>query len=149
MKALIKYLTFVLTLSLLVGCSQEFAPNPGSLLDTDQSPFALKEDEGGDEGAGNNLSFPVIWADGSLSLRHDMTEQPMLKGEFYDRKNALLKTLTQYDYKEYLPGIFRADRFEMVNHQTGKSTTLLWSNYQFKTGLSDRDFDKNSLKRAR
>jgi len=85
MKALIKYLTFVLTLSLLVGCSQEFAPNPGSLLDTDQSPFALREDdEGGDEGAGNNLSLPVIWADGSLSLRHDLTEPPILKGEMYD-----------------------------------------------------------------
>ena len=83
----------------------------------------------------------VVWLDqGHL--------QP-LKVEFYDRKNSLLKTLTQHDYKEYLPGIFRADRFEMVNHQTGKSTTLLWSDYQFKTGLSDRDFDKNSLKRAR
>ena len=72
-----------------------------------------------------------------------------LKIEFYDRKNSLLKTLTQHDYKEYLPGIFRADRFEMVNHQTGKSTTLHWANYAFKTGLSSRDFDKNSLKRAR
>ncbi len=72
-----------------------------------------------------------------------------VKIEFYDRKDSLLKTLNQHDYKEYLPGIFRADRFEMVNHQTGKSTTLLWSNYAFKTGLTDRDFDKNSLKRAR
>lgn len=72
-----------------------------------------------------------------------------LKIEFYDRKNVLLKTLTQHDYKEYLPGIYRAARFEMVNHQTGKSTTLLWSDYQFKTGLSERDFDKNALKRAR
>jgi hypothetical protein len=72
-----------------------------------------------------------------------------VKIEFFDRKNSLLKTLTQHDYKEYLPGIFRADRFEMINHQTGKSTTLQWSNYAFKTGLSSRDFDKNSLKRAR
>ena len=72
-----------------------------------------------------------------------------LKVEFYDRKNALLNTLTQHDYQEYLPGILRADRFEMINHQTGKSTTLLWSNYAFQTGLTDRDFDKNSLKRAR
>lgn len=72
-----------------------------------------------------------------------------VKTEFYDRKNSPLKTLTYFDYKEYLPGIFRADRFEMINHQTGKSTTLMWSNYSFKNGLSDRDFNKNSLKRAR
>jgi hypothetical protein len=37
----------------------------------------------------------------------------------------------------------------MINHQTGKSTSLLWKDYQFGTGLTDRDFDKNSLKRAR
>lgn len=72
------------------------------------------------------------------------------KIEFYDRKNDLLKTLTFHDYKPYLEKPFyRADRFEMENHQTGKSTTLLWSNYRFDTGLTDRDFDRNSLKRAR
>jgi hypothetical protein len=38
---------------------------------------------------------------------------------------------------------------KMVNHQTGKSTDLSWKNYQFKTGLSDSDFNKNTLKRAR
>jgi hypothetical protein len=37
----------------------------------------------------------------------------------------------------------------MENHQTGKSTRLLQSNYKYNTGLSERDFDKNSLKRAR
>lgn len=72
-----------------------------------------------------------------------------LKVEFYDRKDALLKTLTIHDYKQYLDQFWRPDRQEMINHQSKKSTTLLWSNYKFKTGLSDRDFDKNSLKRAR
>jgi hypothetical protein len=37
----------------------------------------------------------------------------------------------------------------MQNHQTGKSTTLTWSNYRFRTGFSERDFDRNTLKRAR
>ena len=72
-----------------------------------------------------------------------------LKIEFYDRKDALLKTLTVYDYKQYLEQYWRADRQEMINHQSKKNTTLLWSNYQFKTGLTNRNFDKNSLKRAR
>lgn len=84
----------------------------------------------------------IVWVDKEIW-------QP-LKIEYYDRKNALLKTLDLHDYKPYLDQPFyRADRFEMQNHQTGKSTSLLWSNYQFKTGLTDRDFDRNALKRAR
>lgn len=72
-----------------------------------------------------------------------------LKIDFYDRKNELLKTLTYHDYKQYLDKYWRADRMEMVNHQTGKATTLVWTDYKFANGLKDRDFDKNSLKRAR
>ena len=37
----------------------------------------------------------------------------------------------------------------MINHQTGKSTELNWENYQFQTGLKDRNFDRDTLKRAR
>lgn len=72
-----------------------------------------------------------------------------LKIDFYDRKKSLLKTLTQHDYKQYLDKYWRPSRLEMVNHQTGKSTTLLWQSYKFKNGFRVRDFDRNSLKRAR
>ena len=72
-----------------------------------------------------------------------------LKIEFYDRKRSLLKTLTQHDYKKYLNKYWRPARLEMVNHQTGKSTTLLWKSYKFKNGFRERDFDRNSLKRAK
>ena len=72
-----------------------------------------------------------------------------LKTEYYDRKNALLKTLTLHDYKQYVGQFWRASSMRMQNHQTGKTTELLWKNYQFRTGLSDRDFDRNSLKNAR
>ncbi len=72
-----------------------------------------------------------------------------LKIDFYDRKNSLLKTLTYHHYKQYLGKFWRSDRMEMINHVTGKGTTLLWTNYKFANGLTDRDFDKNSLKRAR
>lgn len=68
---------------------------------------------------------------------------------FYDRKNSLLKTLTYDGYQQYLDKFWRADQMYMENHQTGKSTTLTWSDYQFRTGLEDRDFNKNSLKRAK
>jgi outer membrane lipoprotein-sorting protein len=83
----------------------------------------------------------LVWIDKQMY-------QP-LKVEFYDRKGELLKTLTYHDYKQYLNQYWRPDRMEMLNHQTGKSTTLLWSKYQHRIGLTDRDFDKKSLKRAR
>jgi len=68
---------------------------------------------------------------------------------FYDRKNTLLKTLIYDGYQQYLDKYWRADQMHMENHQTGKSTTLAWKDYQFKTGLGDKNFNKNSLKRAK
>jgi len=79
----------------------------------------------------------------------DKKEYIPLKTEFYDRKNSLLKTLTFADYKQYLGKFWRAHSMTMVNHQNGKSTTLTFSEYKFQTGLTDADFNKNSLKRAR
>lgn len=70
------------------------------------------------------------------------------KIEFYDRKNALLKTLTYSNYQQYLSKHWRAGEFKMVNHQTGKETLLEFKNYQFGVGLTDNDFTQNSLKRA-
>jgi len=72
-----------------------------------------------------------------------------LKVEFYDRKNTRLKTLIISGHKQYLGKFWRAHQMDMNNHQTKKSTTLEWKNYKFKTGLSSRDFDKNTLKRLR
>ncbi len=79
----------------------------------------------------------------------DKAEYRPLKVEYYDRKSSHLKTLTTKGYKKYRDKYWRADEMNMVNHQNGKSTDLFWSNYSFKTGLTDKDFTKNSLKRAR
>ena len=72
-----------------------------------------------------------------------------LKIEFYDRKNSLLKTLTSTDFTQYLGKFWRAASLEMINHQSGKSTILEFSDYQFQTGLKSSDFSKNSLKKRR
>ena len=72
-----------------------------------------------------------------------------LKIDYYDRKKRLLKTLTQHDFKQYLGKYWRPSRMEMVNHQNGKSTSLIWESYKFNNGFTDRDFDRSSLKRAR
>ena len=83
----------------------------------------------------------VVW--------YDKEQYRIVKTVFYDRKNSLLKTLTYHDYNQYLDKYWRAGKMHMENHQTGKSTDLLFSNYQFANGYTDSDFNKNSLKRAR
>ena len=83
----------------------------------------------------------VVWIDSEIWR--------VVKTEFYDRKDALLKTLSIQDYRQYLDRFWRAGAMHMVNHQTGKSTEIQWNDYEFGTGLSDRDFDRNALKRVR
>jgi len=79
----------------------------------------------------------------------DKAEYRPQKIVFYDRKNALLKTLTFSDYQQYLDRYWRAQVMHMENHQTGKSTVLTWSDYSFQTGLTERDFNRNNLDRVR
>lgn len=83
----------------------------------------------------------IVWLDKAHYRLH--------KIEFYDRKGSLLKTLTTSDYKLYLDKFWRSHRAEMYNEQNGKSTELLTTDFQFRTGLKDSDFNKNTLKRAR
>ncbi|MEO1030567.1 MAG: outer membrane lipoprotein-sorting protein [Bacteroidota bacterium] len=70
------------------------------------------------------------------------------KVEFYDRKNALLKTLTYSDYKLYKGKFWRASVFNMVNHQSNKETRLNFNDYNFDVNLTEDDFNQVSLKRA-
>jgi len=79
----------------------------------------------------------------------DKAEYIARKIEFFDRKNSQLKTLVFKDYNQYKDKFWRAGEMFMENHQTGKSTSLMQSNYNFDVELNARDFDKNSLKRAR
>jgi outer membrane lipoprotein-sorting protein len=79
----------------------------------------------------------------------DADEYRVRKVDYYDRKGALLKTLTVHDYTFHLDEYWRAGRMEMVNHQTGKGTTLEWRDYELGVDLDSRDFDQASLQRAR
>lgn len=83
----------------------------------------------------------VVWV--------DQTDFQPRKIEYYDRKGDLLKTLDLLDYRQYLGTYWRAMRLEMQNHQTGKSTTLTFADYAFKTGLDEGDFEKSRLARLR
>jgi outer membrane lipoprotein-sorting protein len=79
----------------------------------------------------------------------DKEEYRLLKVDFYDRKDAHLMTLTFSGYQRYVDRYWRPDRMEMVNHQTGKSTLLVWTDYRFRNGLADADFNRATLARAR
>ncbi len=79
---------------------------------------------------------------------YDLDEYRPLRIDYYDRKDDLLKTLTYEGYQQYLGQYWRADTMRMVSHQNGKSTVLTFSDYEFRVGLTDRDFDQNSLRRA-
>ncbi|MGS2717689.1 outer membrane lipoprotein-sorting protein [Eionea flava] len=74
--------------------------------------------------------------------------QPV-KVEFYDRKDRHLKTLTSSDFEQYLGVYWYPSMMFMDNHQTGKNTVLAWEDYVFRKGLTDRDFNRNALKRLR
>ena len=73
----------------------------------------------------------------------------IVKAEYYDRKKSLLKTLIASDFQQYLGHYWRPGLMDMVNHQTGKSTLLEWKDYEFKTGLTERDFRSQTLKRIK
>ena len=79
----------------------------------------------------------------------DKDEYRTLKVEYYDRKDAHLKTLIISGHRQYMGKYWRPAKMHMTNHQTGKSTELQYANYQFNVGLSDDDFNRNSLQRAR
>ncbi len=76
------------------------------------------------------------------------TFQP-LKIEFYDRSGALAKELTLSDYRQYLDKYWRPHKLEMKHVQTNKQTALVTNSLEFDTGLTESDFSRDSLKRAR
>jgi len=79
----------------------------------------------------------------------DQERLVILKVEYFDRKNAPLKTLVASDYTQHLDKFWRPGKMEMVNAQTGKRTILTWTDYAFQTGLSSKDFSSKALKRLR
>jgi len=71
------------------------------------------------------------------------------KIEFYDRRNTLLKTLTQQDFNLYKDSFWRAEKQFMVNHKTGKSTDIEISNLTFDVDIDESSFNEKRLKNAR
>ena len=89
----------------------------------------------------SGYSRQVVW--------QDTDELRLWKVEYFDRKNAHLKTLTIDGYERYLDRYWQASNMNMVNHLTGKSTVLTWSDYQFQTDLVAMEFTQTGLRRVR
>jgi hypothetical protein len=68
--------------------------------------------------------------------------------DYYDRQGRLLKTMTFSGYQQYLGKHWRASEQVMQNHQTGKSTRIVWGPYRFKSRLQASDFTPEALARA-
>lgn len=90
---------------------------------------------------GSGYTRQVMWVDAERFIP--------LKIEFYDRRNELLKTLNFSGYKLHENKFWKAGTMAMENHQSGKSTVITLSNYQFRAGVSEQDFDPQRLEYAR
>ena len=89
----------------------------------------------------SGYSRKVIWQDtGDLRT---------WKMELYDRRDSHLKTLTFANYEIYLDRFWRAGEQTMVNHLTGASTVLYWTDFEFGAGLEDGEFTQTALRRVR
>lgn len=91
--------------------------------------------------------FPKDKRSGYARLETWIDSQTYLirKIDYYDRNEKLFKTLTAADYQLYNDKYWRAKSVNIHNHLSGKTTQLLWSDYQFNTGLADKDFTLTSL----
>jgi outer membrane lipoprotein-sorting protein len=104
----------------------------------DREHFVIERDP---VDAKSGYTKQVVWL--------DKEHYRVWKVDFYDRGGAMLKTLVLSGYKQYVDKFWRADRWEMNNHQTGKSTVLEWTDYVFGNDFSEKDFNKNALAKAR
>ncbi len=78
----------------------------------------------------------------------DQTHYQIRRVDFYNRRNALLKTLTLTDYRKY-GEYWRAHKLHMQNFQNKKETELIYDEYQFGIGLKSADMVKSRLSRLR
>ena len=83
----------------------------------------------------------IVWVSKMDPLIHQI--------HHYDRKSFHFKTQIFRGYTKYLNKFWRPNEIHMINHQTNKTTTLFFEDMAFNTGLSEKDFTQNSLKRSK
>ena len=71
------------------------------------------------------------------------------KGEFYDLKKSLFKTMLANNYSKHKNGVWKPESIVMENHNTQEKTEIRSLELQFDVGLSEREFSKLSLRKIR
>lgn len=79
----------------------------------------------------------------------DQSEYRLLKVEYFDRRDVLLKTLVADEFERYEDRFWRPGRMLMTNHRTGRSTLLRFSDYVFDADFAAADFTPARLPQAR
>lgn len=79
----------------------------------------------------------------------DQDQLRVRKVMYFDRRGALLKTLSMSSFEFYDGKYWRAKRLDMLNHLTGKSSALIWSDFRFGIGISENNLSVNALKRLK
>lgn len=83
----------------------------------------------------------LVWLD-QVAYRVDQVD-------YYDRKDSLLKRLSNRQYTQYKDRFWRPLESQMENLQTGKQTLLTWDEIQFGVGVNASDFNADALSRVR
>lgn len=89
----------------------------------------------------SGYSKRLVWVDQERFLG--------VKGEYYDKKGALLKTLETRDYQEVAPGLWRVNWLRMKNVRKNHDTLLLFTEREVNTEVKDDLFTERYLKRGR
>ena len=94
--------------------------------------------------------YPVDLKSGYTRQRvwYDQQHYRPLKVDYYDRKDALLKTLTYERYQAY-GAFWRARAQLMVNHQTGKRTRVEFGEFRLDAGVTPGEFEVGHLSSVR
>lgn len=70
----------------------------------------------------------------------------LLRSEYFDRKNSLLKVQTISEWKKY-GKVWRSDIIVMDNVQTGKKSILTYGKRIFNSGITINQFSRSAMKR--
>jgi outer membrane lipoprotein-sorting protein len=91
--------------------------------------------------ADSGYSREIVW--------FDKSNNTVARVDYYNIGGIILKTMTAVGYKKYVGRFWRSTTMTMINHLTGKSTTLVWRDQKFSVGLSANEFSTEALGRVR
>lgn len=79
----------------------------------------------------------------------DQTHYRLMKADFYDREQQLLKSMKTQGYRQADAQYWYPELVVMNNHQTGKSTRMESVELQINGGLKQREFTELALRQQR